>query len=370
MCSAAEPSPLSITAMTNSFPRVLITDETLRDGFQVEQPGITVDDRLRVARLLVDAGIRRINVGAFVNPKWSPRMAQSADVVRGLPPRPGVEYVVTALNERGRQTARDMSPPLAAAGLPATHLHLCPVFLRRNTNRSVEQQEAGWRNAVDQATANGAEQAAIGLSAPWGSNFSGPVTQEARMQALQRQWEAWREAGIEVVRVELADPMSWNRPDAVAEDLAAIRRQFPTIREFHLHMHNGRGLALLSAWEALKALDADHLLMLDSALGGIGGCPYNGSGQATGMIATEDLVQLLELLGVPTGANLARLVEATHEVARLTQRTLDGRVHKAGPFLPLFDPRIPVVYTVEEAQHFRLGPQVCTSGFRPWEEGA
>ncbi len=78
-------------------------------------------------------------------------MTQTADVVRRLPAHGGVEYVVTALNERGRQAARDMSPPLSFAALPATHLHLCPIFLRRNTNLTPEQQEAGWRLPIAQA---------------------------------------------------------------------------------------------------------------------------------------------------------------------------------------------------------------------------
>ena len=355
--------------MTHAYPRVLITDETLRDGFQIERPGITLDEKLDVARLLVGAGIRRINVGAFVNPKWSPQMAATPQLVARLPQADGVEYIVTALNERGREMARAMSPPLSTARLPATHLHLCPVFIRRNTNRTLDQQEAGWRLPIGQALEAGATQAAIGISAPWGSNFSGAFTPAQRMDALARQWDAWQQAGIPVTRIELADPMSWNRPDLVADDLREIRRRFPAVKEFHIHLHNGRGLALLSAWEALKALDEGDLLMLDSALGGIGGCPYNGSGQATGMIATEDLVQLLDALGVPTGADLAKLVEATHAVAALTQRTLDGRVHKAGPFLPLFDPNLPVVYTLDEAQHIRLGPGVCRSDFRPWERG-
>lgn len=353
--------------MTRAYPRVLITDETLRDGFQIERPGITVAQKLEVARMLAGAGIRRINVGAFVNPKWSPQMADTPAVVEGLPQVDGIEYVVTALNERGREMARAMSPPLSTGGLPATHLHLCPIFILRNTNRTLADQEAQWRLPVARAKEAGARQAAIGVSAPWGTNFSGAFTHAQRMEALTRQWEAWHEAGIEVARIELYDPTSWNRPDAMAEDLAAIRQKFPAVHEFHIHLHNGRGLALLSVWEALKSLDGGDLLMLDSSLGGIGGCPYNGSGQATGMIATEDLVQLLDLLGVPTGADLAKLVEATHAVAALTQRVLDGRVHKAGPFMPLFDPRLPVVYTVDEAQHFRLGPGVVRSDFRPWE---
>jgi len=163
--------------------------------------------------------------------------------------------------------------------------------------------------------------------------------------------------------------MAWNTPARVAEDVAAIKTRYPSVREFRLHLHNARGMAMLSAYEALKILDAEDTLMLDTALGGIGGCPYCGNGQATGMIPTEDLVQLLHVEGVATGIDLGKLIEAAKTLEDIVQRPLDGRVTKNGA-LPsagaLYDENMPAVYTLDEAQHFRKGPGVYEGNPRPW----
>ena len=253
--------------------------------------------------------------------------------------------------------------------MPATHLHLCEVFLLRNTNRRMEDQERTWRAPIERRAPPGAREAAMGLSAGWGSNWRGEFTQERRIAELDRQWQAWTEAGIAVVRVDMADPMAWNTPARVAEDLLAIKARYPTVREFRLHIHNARGMAMLSAYEALKTLGPDDTLMLDSALGGIGGCPYCGNGQATGMIPTEDLVQLLQVEGVETGIDLGKLIEAAKTLEDILQRPLDGRVAKNGA-LPsagaLYDEDMPAVYTLDEAQHFRKGPAVYEGNPRPW----
>lgn len=356
-----------------SRPRVLITDETLRDGLQIEREGITVEEKLALLEMLVEAGLKRLVVGAFVNPKWSPQMADTAELVRRLPPRDTVQYFALALNDKGRALRRDMSPPLSIEPLPATHIHLCGTFLLRNTNRTLEEQEATWRLPIARAREAGAREAAMGLSAPWGSNWSGAFTQAARLARLREQYDAWREAGIAVTRVDLADPMGWNSPDAVADDLAALQRHFPDLREFHLHLHNARGLAMASAWAALKALDQRHTLILDSAVGGIGGCPYCGNGQATGMLPTEDLVQMLHASGSETGIDLRRLIEASVRLEEMLGRPLSSQVARNGP-LPggesLYDPEMPVIYTLKEAQHFRLGSSVYQGNAAPWKNKA
>ena len=355
--------------MSKSHPKVVVTDETLRDGLQIERQGITLDEKLRLIDMLTAAGIKRLVVGAFVNPKWSPQMADTEQLVRLLKPREGVEYFALALNERGREIRRKFSPPLSIEPLPATHLHLCEVFLLRNTNRRMEDQERSWRGPIENARAAGVREAAMGLSSGWGSNWRGEFTQERRIAELDRQWDAWTEAGISVVRVDLADPMAWNTPARVAEDLDAIKTRYPSVREFHLHLHNARGMAMLSAYEALKILEPHDTLMLDTALGGIGGCPYCGNGQATGMIPTEDLVQLLHVEGVATGIDLGKLIEAAKTLEEILERPLDGRVAKNGA-LPspgaLYDEDMPVVYTLEQAQHFRKGPAVYEGNPRPW----
>jgi len=352
-----------------SRPKVVITDETLRDGLQIERLGVSLDEKLKLIDMLVAAGVNRLVVGAFVNPKWSPQMADTEQLVRRLKPRDGVQYFALALNDRGREIRQQFSPPLSVDPMPTTHLHLCEVFLLRNTNRRMKDQERTWRAPIEAARAADAREAAMGLSAGWGSNWRGAFPQERRIAALDRQWQAWSEAGIPVVRIDLADPMAWNTPARVAEDLHAFKTRYPTVREFRLHLHNARGMAMLSAYEALKILDAEDTLMLDTALGGIGGCPYCGNGQATGMIATEDLVQLLQVEGIATGIDLDKLIEAEKTLEDIVQRPLDGRVAKNGA-LPsasaLYDEDMPAVYTLDEAQHFRKGPGVYEGNPRPW----
>jgi hydroxymethylglutaryl-CoA lyase len=355
--------------MFRQWPEVLITDETLRDGLQIERNGVTVNEKLELIDKLVDAGLKRLVVGAFVNPKWSPQMADTLDVIARLRPVDGVSFFSLALNDRGREERKRHAPPLSVDPMPATHRHMCEVFLLRNTNRSWDDQERTWMTPITRAVTAGAAQAAIGLSAAWGSNWTGKVSHEARLNDLQRQYDAWKDAGIEVKRVDLADPMGWNTPTAVAEALPAIKQRFPTIDTFHLHLHNTRGMAMLSIYEALKALDASDTLMADTALGGIGGCPYCGNGQATGMIPTEDFVQLLETLGIESGINLSKLIETSARLSEILGRPLHSHVARNGA-LPaqneLYDRDMPVVFTFDEAQHFRLGPSVYEGNQRPW----
>ena len=356
--------------MRTSWPTVMITDETLRDGLQIEREGVTVDEKLTLLKMLVNAGIRRLVTGAFVNPKWSPQMADTLELVARLEPVDGVDFFALALNDRGREERSRHSPPLSVEPLPATHLHLCETFLQRNTNKRMEDQERSWRLPIARAQAAGAREAAIGLSAGWGSNWSGAFSREARMDALQRQYDAWTEAGIAVTRIDLADPMAWNTPQEVEEDLRVIKQRLPSIRIFHLHLHNARGMALLSIYDALKVLDASDTLIADTALGGIGGCPYCGNGQATGMIPTEDFVQLLQTLGIPTGINLDALIDASVRLSEILGRPLHSQVARNGPFPDasrLYDPDVPAVFTFAQAQHFRLGPSVYAGNASPWK---
>jgi len=352
------------------YPKVVITEESLRDGLQIESTAITLEQKLRLLNALSDSGLSRIVVGSFVSPKWTPQMADIDSLLERLEPRPGVTYLAIALNEKGRERRRRWSPPLTVDEIPETHLHVDPFFIKRNTNRTLEEQEQWWDLPVDAAHASGATEAAIGLSAGWGSNWSGPFPLERRLAELQRQFDRWQAVGIPVKTIRMFDAMGWNAPSVVAADLAAFRERFPAVTTFHLHLHNTRGLALTSAYAALTALGPEHTLMLDSSVGGFAGCPYCANGQAAGMMPTEDLVQMLETMGIPTGIDLYQLVEASALASEIVGRPLDGRVSKAGPMPDkdhLYDPGVPVIETYKEAQFFRLGPAVYRGRGRPWE---
>ncbi len=351
------------------YPAVVLREEGMRDGLQIERLGVSVDQKLRLLTALTEAGLRRIVVGSFVSPKWTPQMADVDELMGRIQPRDGVTYLGVALNDKGWERMRSWVPPLTLPDQPESHLHVDEVFLKRNTNKTFAQQDEALRRTVKLAVESGATSATIGLSAGWGSNWSGQFSPQTRLAALRRQYDAWAEVGVQVTRIAMADPMGWNSPAVVAADLRAFEREFPSVGYYHLHMHNARGLALVSAYAALTTLNPAFTLELDSGIGGMGGCPYCGNGRAAGLIPTEDLAQMLATLGIETGIDLYRLVDASHLAAEIVQRDLDGHVSKAGP-LPdgehLYDLAMPVVESHHEAQHFRLGRSVYAGQRQPW----
>ena len=354
-------------------PKVEIVEEGMREGMQIESASISLDDKLRLLDALGRTGLASINVGAFVSPKWVPQMAQLDELLARFEPVPGVHYFALALNQRGveRRAAYVGSKLAAERPIGVTSVHLCDVFVQRNTARSQTDELAAIPGRVEEALASGVLEASVRINAAWGSNWLGEFGLADRLDLLQRQVDAWQAAGIPVTHTWIGDPMSWNTPRAVEETLAAIVARWPSITTFHLHLHDGRGMALLSAYQAFRTLDERHTLVLDTSIGGMGGCPYCGNGRATRMIPTEDLVHLLEAEGVCTGIDLDRLVEAAHLAETVVGHDLYGHVSKAGPRPTvdrLYAMDMPFVETVEQAQHFRLGPQVYAGCPSPWKQ--
>lgn len=366
------PDTPAAATLSRKYPRVTLIEEGMREGMQIESASISVDDKIALLDALSVTGLRNIVVGSFVSPKWTPQMAEIDTIVRGFTPARGVRYTALALNECGRERMRQYMPPLVEVHpYPRTLVHACDVFVRRNTNRSQEEEIRSLPGRVEQAAAQGAEAAGIGVNAAWGSNWLGQFTHDDRMDLLRDQHKLWDDAGIPVREVFLGDPMGWNMPDQVEEQLRIIRREWPDINRFHLHIHNTRGTAPISAYVALRTLDPECELVLDSTIGGIGGCPYCGNGRLTGMMPTEDLVDLLEELGVPTGVDLDKLIEVVLMAEHIIGRDLYGHVSKAGPRPrgdQLFPMDMPFVETAEEAQHFRLGPGVYEGALSPWRQ--
>ena len=352
------------------YPAVQIVEEGMREGMQIESADISLDDKVRLLDALSSTGLRTIVVGSFVSPKWTPQMKDVDELVGRFHPVAGVRYTALALNERGRERMREHMPPLSEpVEYPRTLVHLDDVFVRRNTNRSQADEIAALPGVIAQAIADGTTSGGIGINAAWGSNWLGEFDQAQRMALLALQHDLWTDAGIAVDRVWIGDPMAWNMPDRVAAQLRAIKAQWPSIHTFHLHLHDARGTALLSAYQAMLTLDPDDTLVLDSSIGGMGGCPYGGHGRMTRMIPTEDLVDFLEELGIDTGVDLDRLIEVAHLAEEVVGHELWGHVSNAGARPRgerLFPMDLPFIETKEQAQHFRLGPAAHTGARSPW----
>lgn len=356
----------------SNYPRVVLTEEGMRDGLQIERADIPVADKIRLLDALSETGLKEIAVGSFVNPRWVPQMACIDELVKGFHPKPGVTYSATALNEMGRERLRQYCPPLSDARYQAqTQVYLCDVFAQRNVNRTIAQQMERWPRAVEEAKSKGAKEAGIGISASWGSNWTGEVSQEDRMKMLERQHRLWEEAGFIVTKVGISDPMGWNMPDQVERQLTAIKKRWPAIKSFNLHLHNTRGMALTSSYVAMKMLDPTDTLRLQPAIGGMGGCPFCGNGRSAGLAPTEDLIHMMEGMGIDTGVDLDKLIEAVWMAEEIVGHPLWGHVSKGGPRpkgRKLYAMDMPFIETLDEARHFIKGPGAYKGAPSPWKE--
>lgn len=358
--------------MARLWPRIEYKEEALREGMQIEDAGISVEDKVRLIDALSDTGLREIVVGSFVRPEYTPQMAHIEAVIQGFHPRPGVKYTALLVNQRAVERAQRYVPPLT---IERTRVwlsgHMCDVFCRRNYNRSQAEVEAGWSKSVVEAQEAGITEAGIGVHAAWGSNFTGEADIEEVMAMLERAHALWDAAGIPVRSVMLGDPLSWNTPYRTEVLLQRIKSRWPDINGFWLHLHNARGMAIVSAYAAMSVLDALDTLHIDGSIGGIGGCPYCGNGRATGMIATEDFFHMLDGLEIAHGVDLDRLVDCVWLLENVLGRPVDGHVSKAGPRPTTpdkwYDPNMPFVEAFTEARHFKLGPGVYQSQIHPWK---
>jgi hydroxymethylglutaryl-CoA lyase len=356
----------------HDLPRVEITEEGMREGMQIESADITAEDKVRLLDALSRTGLSEIVVGSFVSPKWTPQMANLEEVLSGFTPREGVRYTALAVNAKGRERAAAFTPPLSDSDrLGATLVHHCDVFVQRNYNRTQHDEIDALSATVERAVERGASHGSIISGAAWGSNWTGPVSTAERLELLDRQRAAWIAAGFSVTSVGFLDPMGWTTPQAVSETIRAVKERWPEVDEWYFHLHDTRGLAMASVYAALDALEGRDLLKLDSAIGGMGGCPYCGNGRAAALLCTEDLVHFLHTLGVETGVDLDALVEAVWLAEEIVGHPLYGHVSKAGGFPSgdrLYPLDMPFIETLDQARHFIEGPGVYEGALSPWSD--
>ena len=357
------------------YPNIVYIEEVMREGMQIEDARIPVGQKVALLDALSLTGLDQIAVGSFVSARYTPQMTCIEELASSFHPQPGVTYLALALNPRGVERAQAYSPPLTVergSGKPKLGCHMCDVFVRRNVNRSQADEMATWPGIVEKAKAEGATEVGIGVNAAFGSNFLGDFPVEAVMRMLEIQHALWDDAGIVVTEMKLGDPMGWCHPAKVTRLLQSVKNKWPRINDFGLHLHNSRGMAMTCIYAAVTTLDKDDTLRLEGTLGGIGGCPYCGNGRATGMVATEDLVHMLQGMGYHTGVDLTKLVECVYILENMLGRMTWGHVSRAGPrpdgVAQLLDINAPFIETLDHAQHFRRGPVAYEGGLVPWAE--
>jgi hydroxymethylglutaryl-CoA lyase len=349
---------------------VTIIDDTMREGLQIESASISVDAKLRLLDALGDTGAKVISIGSFAHPKWTPQMACIDEIAQRFVPKPGITYTAAVFNKAGFNRADSYFPKIDVrrkGKRPGVSIEMCDSFARRNYNRTQAQQIDALDAIIDGARAAGVPEASVGIGNPFGSNFEGPFSHDQRMTLLEMLIGKWQAAGIAVTRVSLNEAMGWNMPHLVRQTMTAIRDRWPAVTDFHLHLHNQRGAALASYYEALQ-LGAREF---DTCLGGMGGCPYCGNGRSAGHVPTEDFVDLCHEMGVDTGYDLTKLIDAVAVAQEVVGHELYGHVSKSGPRprgQALYPIDMPFVETLDEAAHFRKGAQVYAGQLSPWKE--
>jgi len=286
--------------------RVLLCDVAPRDGLQNEDPVLEPAIRAELARRLAATGLARVEAASFVNPKLVPQMAGAEEVIAALDG--ATEYTGLVLNARGYER-------LAAAGLTRANLTLAATdtFNRRNGNRSLEEAIAD----AEAILATAELPVTVTLSVAFGCPFEGAVDPGV-VTAL-----AERLAAGGADELVLADTIGVATPRPVAH---LTERLLVLGRPVGGHFHDTRHTGVANAWAAVEA----GATILDASVGGLGGCPF--APRATGNVATEDVLYLLDREGVETGVELDALIAVAEWVAELLGRDLPGRVYRAGPF--------------------------------------
>lgn len=357
-----------------NWPTVIYNEEVMREGFGIEDVNIPLQTKVEFLDALSETGLKRITVGAFVSPRFVPQMARFEEMLQKFHPKEGVTYLCFIHNQKAKKLAEKYSPPLTVEEeLCTLFIDICDVHGRRNVNRSIEQIMEIWPEIIQDAKNRGITKARVGIASAWGSNFMGKFSQAYRFSILERQIELMKSAGLEVFEIGLHDSQSWCLPHEMEEDLREIKRRWPDVKHFHLHMHDARGMALPSIYAALRTLDASDTVIIEGTLGGIGGGQYGGNGRASGMAPTEDVLHMLEGMGIDTGVDLDKIIECVWMLEKIIGRPAFGHVSKAGP-RPMnpsefYDPNLPGVESMEGAKHFKLGPRAYEKeGYSPWSK--
>jgi isopropylmalate/homocitrate/citramalate synthase len=289
----------------------LIREVGPRDGLQNEQQVVPPETRAELVRRLADAGLKRIEAASFVNPERVPQMAGAEEVVAGLDRRDGVVYAGLALNERGYDRLRDTGLDEVSFALAATE-----SFSQRNAGASVEDSIVAAEQIVARARQDGIR-ASLTISVAFGCPFEGPVAPDRVVGIAERL------AATDADELVLADTIGVATPTQARTLLERVAELGKPVGG---HFHNTRNTGFANAYAALEA----GVSVLDASVGGLGGCPF--APKATGNIATEDLVYLLEGEGTETGVDLEALIAVSEWLEELLGRQLEGYVYRAGPF--------------------------------------
>jgi hydroxymethylglutaryl-CoA lyase len=291
--------------------RASVYEVSPRDGLQNEAALISLEGKRRLIEALCAAGLTRIEITSFVSPRWVPQLADAEELARTMKPPPGVTYSALVPNARGLERALETGLGEIAVFLSSSETHN-----KMNVNKTIADTLDVFEEIVPPAREAGVAVRAY-LSTVWGCPYEGPVD-PARSLAITR-----RLLELGCYQVSISDTIGAGTPRQTQRILELFLAEIPP-EKIAMHMHDTRGTALANILVGLEM----GIRNFDSSVGGLGGCPYAPG--AAGNIATEDLVYMLHGMGIGTGIDLERLVEAGKAAESIVGRHLPGKVHQAG----------------------------------------
>jgi hydroxymethylglutaryl-CoA lyase len=292
---------------------VSVYEVSPRDGLQNEAAPVPLEGKLKMIRALLAAGLSRVELTSFVSPRWIPQLADAEELVRTLTPEAGnVTFSALVPNATGLERALRVGLHEIAVFLSASETHN-----RKNTNKSIERSLETFAEVVPPARAAGLKVRAY-ISTVWGCPYEGDVPVSRSLELAEKL------LALDCYQVSLGDTIGVGTPLQTRRLLEAFLERIPA-PQLALHCHDTRGTALTNCLVGLELGIRDF----DASVGGLGGCPYAPG--AAGNLATEDLVYMLQGMGIDTGINLDLLVEAGRVAEQVVGRALPGKVHQAGP---------------------------------------
>lgn len=291
-------------------PDVTLYEVGPRDGLQNESRLIPTEDKIALIDALSATGLPAIEITSFVNPRWIPQLADAAEVARRIARRSGVTYSALVPNRQGLDSALAAGMKEIAVFMSASETHN-----KKNINKTIAQTLVAFRDTVPPALAAGLKVRAY-VSTVYGCPYEGAVD-PAKALELCRELRA-----LGCYQVSLGDTIGVANPRQVRDVLSRVLAEIP-VPEVAVHFHDTRGTALANILVSVEM----GIRTVDAALGGLGGCPYAPG--ASGNVATEDVIYMLEGMGVRTGVDIDKLMEASRLASTLIGHEVPSKFYRA-----------------------------------------
>ncbi|XP_059376329.1 hydroxymethylglutaryl-CoA lyase, mitochondrial isoform X1 [Carassius carassius] len=314
LCSAAAAILRSVSVsatQSSSLPeRVKIVEVGPRDGLQNEKTVVPTEVKIRLIDMLSEAGLPVIEATSFVSPKWVPQMSDQEEVMRGLHKKAGVNYPVLTPNLKGFQAAMKAGAKEVAIFGAASEL-----FSKKNINCSVDESLLRFEEVMRAANQEGVPVRGY-VSCVLGCPYEGKVSPNKVAEVAKRLYS------MGCYEISLGDTIGVGTPGGMTEMLNAVKKEVP-VEALAVHCHDTYGQALANILVALQ----NGVSVVDSSVAGLGGCPYAQG--ASGNVATEDVVYMLHGLGIHTGVDLPKLLDAGSYICHSLNRRTNSKVAQA-----------------------------------------